>query len=59
MASGEILESLWSILNEVAYLARTMTLPHQAEIMDACIADINWKKLQSMGAFQLYFIITF
>ncbi|TEB37681.1 hypothetical protein FA13DRAFT_930695 [Coprinellus micaceus] len=51
MTSGEILESLWSILNEVAYITRTMTLPHCAEMIDACIADINWKKLQGMGKF--------
>jgi hypothetical protein len=49
MSSGEILESLWSILNEAAYITRTMTLNHRAEMMDACIADINWKKLQGLG----------
>lgn len=49
MTSGEILESLWAMLNEAAYITRTMTLAHRAEMMDACIADINWKKLQGTG----------
>ena len=49
MTSGEILESLWAMLNEAAYITRTMTLSHRAEMIDACIADINWKKLQGLG----------
>jgi hypothetical protein len=49
MTSGEILESLWSQLNGAANITRTMTYANRAEMLDACMADINWKKLQGMG----------
>ncbi|KAG6864254.1 hypothetical protein C0991_011049 [Blastosporella zonata] len=45
---GEIIESLWSTLNEVAQMARTATLAHRAEILDEHMADSNWKKMQGM-----------
>ncbi|KAF6744445.1 hypothetical protein DFP72DRAFT_1078508 [Ephemerocybe angulata] len=48
VASGEILESLWSTLNGAADMTRNMTLAHRAETLDACMADSNWRKLQSM-----------
>ncbi|RXW15266.1 hypothetical protein EST38_g10589 [Candolleomyces aberdarensis] len=48
MASGEILESLWSQLNGAADITRTMTVANRSEMLDACMADINWRKLQSM-----------
>ncbi|KAJ2912055.1 hypothetical protein MD484_g8358, partial [Candolleomyces efflorescens] len=51
MTSGEILESLWSQLNGVANITRTMTLGHRSEMLDACIGDINWRKLQTMVTF--------
>lgn len=49
MTSGEIIESLWSILNGIGGITRTMTLAHRQELINACIGDINWKKLQGMG----------
>jgi hypothetical protein len=49
MTSGEILESLWSQLNGAANITRTMTIGNRAEMLDACMADINWRKLQGMG----------
>ncbi|KAG2003780.1 hypothetical protein CC2G_004358 [Coprinopsis cinerea AmutBmut pab1-1] len=45
MSSGEILESLWAVVNEVARATSTMSLAHRAEVLDAIFGDINWKKL--------------
>ncbi|EAU83220.2 hypothetical protein CC1G_11681 [Coprinopsis cinerea okayama7 len=44
-SSGEILESLWAQVNEVARATSTMSLPHRAEVLDAILNDSNWKKL--------------
>ncbi|KAH6894880.1 hypothetical protein BKA70DRAFT_1232221, partial [Coprinopsis sp. MPI-PUGE-AT-0042] len=46
--SGEILEPLWSKLNEAARPTQTMTLAHRFEALDAHIADNNWKKLVNL-----------
>ena len=50
-ADGEILETLWAVLNEAARSTRTMTLAHRAEVLDAHAADNNWKKMINMGNF--------
>ncbi|KAH6888763.1 hypothetical protein BKA70DRAFT_1235295 [Coprinopsis sp. MPI-PUGE-AT-0042] len=50
MASGEILESLWAVINEVARTTSTMTLAHRQEVIDAVIGDSNWKKMLNIGA---------
>ncbi|KAF6741412.1 hypothetical protein DFP72DRAFT_757635, partial [Ephemerocybe angulata] len=50
VTSGEILESLWSTLNGAANVTRSMTLAHRSEMLDACMADSNWRKLQGMVA---------
>lgn len=42
--AGEILESLWSVLNEVSRNTRTATLAHRSEILDDHMGDSNWKK---------------
>ncbi|EFI27460.1 hypothetical protein CC1G_15494 [Coprinopsis cinerea okayama7 len=47
--SGEILESLWSTLNESARATQTMSLAHRTEVLDAHIGDSNWKKMISLG----------
>lgn len=49
VVAGEILESLWSVLNTVAPMTRTATLAHHAEILDDHMNDCNWKKIQDMG----------
>ncbi|KAH6867493.1 hypothetical protein BKA70DRAFT_1380025 [Coprinopsis sp. MPI-PUGE-AT-0042] len=46
--SGEILESLWDSINGIFGATRTMTNAHRVEILDAIMADSNWKKLTSM-----------
>jgi Kyakuja-Dileera-Zisupton transposase len=48
---GEILETNWSVLNGISSMARTMTLAHRSEVMDAHIGDNNWKKMINMGKF--------
>ncbi|KAF8814392.1 hypothetical protein BYT27DRAFT_7219850 [Phlegmacium glaucopus] len=47
--SGEILESLWAVLNAVTPAMRTATLAHRAEIMDDHMTDSNHKKCLSMA----------
>ncbi|KAF6750154.1 hypothetical protein DFP72DRAFT_851846 [Ephemerocybe angulata] len=51
VTSGEILESLWSTLNGAANTTRSMTLAHRSEMLDACMADSNWRKLQGMVSY--------
>ena len=51
---GEILESLWSTLNEIPQSTRTATLAHRMEILDDHIGDSNWKKVINTGKFSLY-----
>ncbi|KAH6905921.1 hypothetical protein BKA70DRAFT_1430348 [Coprinopsis sp. MPI-PUGE-AT-0042] len=46
--SGEILESLWSVLNEAARATQTMTKADRAETLDALINDSNWKKMLNL-----------
>ncbi|EAU92244.2 hypothetical protein CC1G_10130 [Coprinopsis cinerea okayama7 len=43
--AGEILEPLWSNLNEASRSTQTMSLAHYTEVLDDHIADSNWKKL--------------
>ena len=49
VVAGEILESLWSVLNAVTPAMRTATLAHRAEIMDDHMTDSNHKKSLGMG----------
>lgn len=44
VVAGEILESLWAVLNAVTPGMRTATLAHRAEIMDDHMTDSNHKK---------------
>ena len=48
IVAGEILESLWSVLNKVSPMTRTATLAHRAEILDDHMNDSNFKKMLSM-----------
>ncbi|KAH6885997.1 hypothetical protein BKA70DRAFT_1236736 [Coprinopsis sp. MPI-PUGE-AT-0042] len=48
--AGEMLEPLWSTLNPAGKPTQTMTLAHRYEVLDAHIADNNWKKLINLGA---------
>ena len=44
VVAGEILESLWAVLNAVTLAMQTATLAHQAEIMDDHMTNSNHKK---------------
>jgi len=46
---GEIMETIWSKLNEPGRTARAMTLAHREEFLNRFIQDINFKKMVSMG----------
>lgn len=46
---GEIIETLWSTLNDSAKSTRTATLAHRTEILDDHMNDSNWKKLTKAG----------
>lgn len=49
MLDGEIIETLWHILNYTASSARAMSWFHRQEYLDCHIGDSNWKKLTRMG----------
>lgn len=49
VVAGEILESLWAVLNAVTPAMRTATLAHRAEIMDDHMTDSNHKKSLHIG----------
>ena len=52
---GEILETLWAVLNEVSRATWTMTLAHKSEVLDAHMLDNNWKKMINMDISLGYF----
>jgi hypothetical protein len=56
---GEILETNWSVLNGISPMTRTMTLAHRTEVMDAHIADNNWKKMVNMGEMDIRTVLLF
>jgi hypothetical protein len=45
---GEIVETLWSQLNEVSGSTRSMAMFHRRETLDDHMNDSNWKKLIRM-----------
>ena len=46
---GEILETLWSVLNESSRSTRGATLAHRGEILDDHMNHSNWKKVVGIG----------
>lgn len=46
---GEIIETLWSILNIISASARTMSAPHRQELLDFQMNDSNFMKMIRMG----------
>ena len=46
---GEIIETLWSILNNISRSTRGMSLVHRAEVLDAHMNYSNWKKVIKTG----------
>ncbi|KAH9477049.1 hypothetical protein JR316_0010965 [Psilocybe cubensis] len=47
---GEILELLWSVLNDTFRSTCSATTAHQAEVLDDHMGDSNWKKTINMAA---------
>jgi hypothetical protein len=46
---GEILETLWPGLDQVAGLTQAMSIAHRQEILDDYMNDSNWRKIIWMG----------
>jgi len=46
---GEVMETVWALLNRVASITRAMTKAHRQEVLDDMMNDINWKKLIGSG----------
>ncbi|KAI0257867.1 hypothetical protein BC834DRAFT_976573 [Gloeopeniophorella convolvens] len=53
IVDGEIIETLWSILNNISRSTRGMSLVHRAEVLDAHMNYSNWKKLIKTVPFML------
>jgi hypothetical protein len=49
MTDGEILETLWAVLNEISPSTRGATLAYRAELLNGHMNDSNLKKLIQMG----------
>jgi len=49
MIDGEILETLWSVINQTARSTRGATTAHRTEVLDDHMGDSNWKKTINMG----------
>ena len=48
---GEIIETLWSNINEASAFIRGMSPAHCQEVLDDLMMDSNWKKLTGMTQF--------
>lgn len=46
---GEIMETLWSVLDDVAGLTQSMTEAHRQEVLDDFMNDSNWRKMVRIG----------
>lgn len=55
VVDGEILETLWSVLNSVSATTRTASIAHRTELLDDHLADSNFKKMINIGVFLLTF----
>ena len=49
IVDGEVMETLWSMLNETSRSCRGAMLAHRNEILDDHMNHSNWKKLIGMG----------
>jgi len=52
---GEILETLWSDMDEVAGLTQAMSVAHHQEVIDDNMNDSNWRKMIRIGK-HLYYL---
>ncbi|KAF8961701.1 hypothetical protein BDZ97DRAFT_1759716 [Flammula alnicola] len=47
---GEILETLWAVLNAISRSLRSATTAHRTEVVDDHMGDSNWKKTINMAS---------
>ena len=45
----EIMETLWSVLDDVAGITQSMSLAHRQEVLDDYMNDSIWKKIIQIG----------
>ena len=50
---GEIIETLWALLNEISRNTRGMFTSHHREVIDNHMNNSNWKKLVNLSGFPL------
>lgn len=53
---GEIVETLWAVLNQTSPSTRGATLAHRTEVLDDHMNHSNWRKLIGTGMFHMYMI---
>jgi hypothetical protein len=46
---GEILETLWSVMDEIAPMAQAMSIAHHQEVVDDHMNNSNWCKIIRIG----------
>lgn len=51
---GEILETLWSNMDEVAPLTQSMSVAHRQEVLDDNMNDSNWRKMLRTGIYVVH-----
>lgn len=51
LTEGEIIETIWAILNKSARAARSMSLANHQETLEVNMGEWNWSKLLNIGAF--------
>jgi hypothetical protein len=51
VVDGEVMETLWSVLNTISASTRTASLAHRTEVLDDHMNDNNWKKMLQIGMF--------
>ena len=50
---GEILETLWAVMNSISSTVQTASLAHQTEVLDDHMNDSNFKKMLNIGELQI------
>lgn len=58
IVDGEILETLWSLLNDILQSCRGMSLASREEVISMFQSDINLRKTLNMGKYSLVFEYT-
>jgi hypothetical protein len=53
VVDGEILETLWSVINQTARSTRGATTAHRTEVLDDHMGDSNWKKTINIGLYDI------